>query len=147
MIGDLCEAGMPSSVDLVAGAPYETDLLYHEEFVALQERFPVTFRYRTAISRYTHADQPSKMYVQDQISQNADELLAKLQSPRTLIYICGIAGMEIGVFQMLAEMLDPESLSQYLTIKAGTDPDPALWERSMIPRKLKPTKRMFLEVY
>lgn len=70
-----------------------------------------------------------------------------LKSDRTLIYICGIAGMELGILRSLARILDPKSLSQYITInpEIGTDPDG--WERKMIPRKLKPTKRMFLEVY
>ncbi len=70
-----------------------------------------------------------------------------LKSERTLIYVCGIAGMELGVIRVLASILDPISLEQYVRIHPSIGTDPEQWERSMIPRKLKPTKRMMLEVY
>lgn len=147
MIGDLVDAGMPSSVDLIAGTPYETDLLYDDEFQDLAAQFPEKMQYRTAISRYSTDQQPGKMYVQDRLKHDADELLPILHDPKTLIYICGIAGMELGIIQTLADLLDTDALSQYLTIKPEAGEDPSGWERSMIPRKLKPSKRMFLEVY
>lgn len=147
MIGDLVDAGMPSSVDLIAGTPYETDLLYDDEFQGLTARFPEKMRYRTAISRNATDQQPRKMYVQDRLMHDADALLPILKDPKTLIYICGIAGMELGIIQTLANLLDADSLSQYLTINPEAGDEPSGWKRSMIPRKLKPSKRMFLEVY
>ncbi len=147
MLGDLTKLGMPSRVDLIMGAPYESDLLYDEDFRELAEDYPGRFHYRTAISRHTTPDQPKKLYVQSRLQEDASVLVEILKSDRTLIYICGIAGMELGILQTLARILDPKSLSQYLTIdpQIGTDPDG--WDRKMIPRTLKPTKRMFLEVY
>ncbi len=147
MIGDLVKMGMPSRVDLIMGTPYESDLLYDEDFRELAEDYPGKFHYRTAISRHTTPDQPKKLYVQSRLEQDADVLVEILKSNQTLIYICGIAGMELGILRSLAKILDPKSLQQYLTIdpEIGTDPD--AWDRKMIPRKLKPTKRMFLEVY
>ncbi len=147
MLFDMINAGMPSRVDLIMGAPYETDLLYDEEFTELARDYPDRFHYRTAISRHLTPDQPKKLYVQDRLIEDAPVLTEILKSDRTLIYICGVAGMELGILRSLARILDPKSLSQYITInpEIGTDPDG--WERKMIPRKLKPTKRMFLEVY
>jgi len=147
MLGDLVKAGMPSRVDLIMGAPYESDLLYDDDFKELAEDYPDRFHYRTAISRHLVPGQSKKLYVQGRLEEDAPVLTEILKSDRTLIYICGIAGMELGILQGLARMLDPQSLSQYISIdpEIGTDPDG--WSRKMIPRKLKPTKRMFLEVY
>ena len=87
------------------------------------------------------------LYVDGRIIEDSSELQPVLDDPRTLIYICGIAGMELGVFRTLARVLSAESLAQYLTIHPDIGTDPDAWERKMIPRKLKPTKRVFLEVY
>jgi len=147
MIGDLLNADMPSRVDLIMGTPYESDLLYNEDFTELAKDYPDRFHYRTAISRHLSPNQTKKLYVQDRLQEDAPVLTEILKSDRTLIYICGIAGMELGIFQTLANILDPASLSQYLTIDPEIGADPSQWDRKMIPRKLKPTKRMFLEVY
>ncbi|MBL4809816.1 MAG: hypothetical protein JKY43_07150 [Phycisphaerales bacterium] len=147
MLGDLVKLGMPSRVDLIMGVPYESDLLYDEDFKELAEDYPGRFHYRTAISRHTTPGQPKKLYVQGRLQEDASVLVEILKSDRTLIYICGIAGMELGILQTLAGVLDPKSLSQYLTIDPEIGTDPGRWNRKMIPRTLKPTKRMFLEVY
>jgi len=147
MLGDLAKVGMPSRVDLIMGAPYESDLLYDADFKELAEDYPDRFYYRTAISRHTSPEQPKKLYVQSRLQEDAPVLVEILKSDRTLIYICGIAGMELGILQTLAKVLDPKSLSQYLSVDPEIGVDPDGWDRKMIPRKLKPTKRMFLEVY
>lgn len=147
MLGDLEALGMPTRVDLIMGAPYDSDLLYDEHFCSLADRYADQFFYRTAISRHTSADQPTKLYVHGRNEHDADELADTLNDTKTLIYICGIAGMELGIFKTLARMLSPESLAQYLKIDPSIGNDPAGWDRKMIPRKLKPTKRVFLEVY
>lgn len=147
MLGDLVKAGMPSRVDLIMGAPYESDLLYDDDFKELAEDYPDRFHYRTAISRHLVAGQSKKLYVQGRLEEDAPVLTEILKSDRTLIYICGIAGMELGILQGLARMLDSKSLSQYIGIDPEIGTDPEGWSRKMIPRKLKPTKRMFLEVY
>ncbi|MFK7759271.1 MAG: hypothetical protein AB8C13_04915 [Phycisphaerales bacterium] len=147
MLGDLAKLGMPCRADLIMGAPYDSDLLYDDEMCALTGQFYDRFFYRTAISRHTSPDQPTKLYVQGRQTQDAPELTEMLNNPRTLIYICGIAGMELGIFKTLSKMLTPEALAQYLTVHPEIGTDPINWKRTMIPRKLKPTKRMFLEVY
>jgi len=146
MISDLIKAGMPSRVALLMGAPYESDLLYHDTLSMWADEYP-SLSYHTAISRHTSPDQPEKLYVQDRLKEDFDELGFLLNSERTLIYICGIAGMELGVFQTLARLLEPEKLAQYLQIDPEIAHDVDQWERRMIPKKIKKTKRMFLEVY
>jgi len=146
MILDLIKQGMPSRVAMLMGTPYETDLLYDDTLNAWQDKYE-NFSYHTAISRHTTTDQPRPLYVQDRLSEDAETLQPMLASERTLIYICGLAGMELGVFQTLARILPPEQLAQYLTVSDELLADVDNWERSMIPKQLKKTKRVFLEVY
>ncbi len=146
MIGDLVAAGMPSRVALIMGAPYATDLLYHDHFLKLADEHD-GFTYLTAISRERQDDTDERLYVQDRLRTHADALAPLLRSERTLVYVCGIAGMELGVFRQLASMLRGPELDQYLKIDETVAANPAAWERRMIPRQIKPTKRMHLEVY
>ena len=146
MLADLQAAGYAGDATLIMGTPYRTDLLYDAQLRAL-EREHDWFRYRTAVSRETTADQPRPMYVQDRLEADAERMVPLLTSERTLIYICGIAGMELGVLRGLWTLLPPHARAQYLTVSDEVPPDPALWERRMIPRHIKPTKRVMMEVY
>ncbi|MEL6394959.1 MAG: hypothetical protein AAFQ71_03070 [Planctomycetota bacterium] len=152
MLGDLVAGGFPSRATLVMGAPYESDLLYHDELTALSSE-QAGFRYVTALSRQpqTIHEGPASLYVQDRLlhdphAGHADSLSNMLKSPRTLVYVCGIAGMELGIFRRLAETLPPEQLAEYLEVSPEAG-DPEAWTRRMINRQIKPTKRVFLEVY
>tara|TARA_R110000782_G_scaffold101029_16_gene187629 strand:+ start:1834 stop:2811 length:978 start_codon:yes stop_codon:yes gene_type:complete len=146
MLADLGVAAYSGRASLVMGAPYRTDLLYDAELRAM-EREHAWFTYRTAISREITDNQPRPMYVQDRVEADAADLRPMLSSDRTLIYICGIAGMELGVLRTLWTMLPPDRRTQYLNISDDVPSDPALWDRRMIPRQIKPTKRVFMEVY
>jgi ferredoxin--NADP+ reductase len=146
MLMDLAASGYSGIATLIMGAPYRTDLLYDAELRAMAREHP-WFTYRTAISREITENQPRPMYVQDRLEADAADLRAVLASERALVYICGIAGMEVGVLRSLWTMLPPEARSQYLRLSDDVPTDPALWDRKMIPRHIKPTKRMFMEVY
>lgn len=146
MVLDLLSAKVKSNVTLIMGAPYATDLLYHDLFNRLASEH-ANFRYVTAISRGTQEDGNGPMYVQDRITSNKDELLAKLASERTLVYVCGIAGMELGIFQHMARHLPAATLEQYLHADSEAMSNIAAWDRKMLHRQIKPTKRVFLEVY
>lgn len=151
MITDLLEAGCQSRILLIMGTPYASDLLYDDEMRGLAERHP-NFRYVTAISREPQADTPEHLYVQKRLSidplgaDHPDAVTAMLRSERTLVYICGIAGMELGVFAELAAVLNEGDLAQYLDIDEDAR-DPTTWQRRMVSRQIRPTKRVFLEVY
>jgi len=146
MLADLDDAAYAGHASLVMGTPYRTDLLYDPEFRQL-DHDRAWFHYRTAISRETTATQPRPMYVQDRLEADAEDLIPVLSSDRAIIYVCGIAGMELGILRALWTMLPPAVRTQYLNIAPEVPADPAQWDRKMIPRLIKPTKRVMLEVY
>ncbi len=146
MISDLVRLGMPSKAALLMGVPYQSDLLYDDDFTQWANEYE-QFSYHTAVSRHQTPDQPKPIYVQDRLKTDFETLGPLLASQQTLIYICGMAGMELGVFQALARLLPPDQLRQYLDPAPEIADDIDHWERRMIPKKLKKTKRVFLEVY
>lgn len=144
---DRSEASATSShAVLVMGSPYETDLLYDQTFRELAGRRK-NFEYLTALSRQPQEDVPNRLYVQHRLQVHRDRLVALLESPRTLVYICGIAGMEVGIFQEMARILPPSVLDQYLAVSQDVRGAVDGWTRAMINRQVKPTRRVFTEVY
>jgi ferredoxin--NADP+ reductase len=146
MILELIEAKARSSITLIAGAAYATDLLYHDLFLSLQLRHP-NFSYLTAVSRETQADGHDRLYVQDRILTNRDELAPRFASERNLIYVCGITGMEVGVFRNLATTLGPQALEQYLDVPRALLDDTDAWSGRRLHPQIRPTRRVLLEVY
>lgn len=82
---------------LFFGIPYTANILYKEELEELAQKFPNNFRLTYAISREQKNPQGGKMYIQDRIKENADEIWQLLQKPNTHVYICGLKGMEDGI--------------------------------------------------
>lgn len=134
-----------SRVMLVMGAAYATDLLYHQEFGEAASR--PGFSYLTAVSREKQADGRPPMYAHERLLDSREETRAMLASGRTLVYVCGIAGMELGVLQAIATILGPAGAEAYVRGTAEVMQDPGAWDRRMIPRQVQPTRRVFLEVY
>ena len=87
------------------------------------------------------------MYVQDRLRTHAEELTALLSSDRALVYICGLAGMELGIMQGLARSLPPAVLPYYLHVDSAVMNDIDAWDRRMIHKQIRPTRRVFVEVY
>lgn len=145
MLLDLFAAGCASRITLIMGAPYATDLIYHDFFLALAEKHR-NFTYLTAVSR-EKSDGREGMYVQDRLRANRDQLLPQLAGERNLIYICGLAGMELGIFQQLALALQGDALEQYLRVDAEAMSDIRRWDRRMIHKEVRPTRRIMMEVY
>ena len=133
-----------SRIHLVMGSPYTTDLLYHDLFEQLAAEHS-NFHYHTAISRERRAEGRAGLYVDALLEERLDTFRTVLTSPRTLIYVCGLAGMQLGLFRMLASHdLD----SSYCTRSAAlAATDPAAWDAAAIKRGIKPTARCMLEVY
>lgn len=137
---------------LVLGSPYASDLLYHDELESLAASEP-SFTYLTAISREakdvagpggTTIRRP--LYVQDRLMLS-EQARAMLASERTLVYVCGIAGMELGIFQAFARALPAGVREQYLEADDATVAGVEGWDKKMIHRQVKPTRRVFLETY
>jgi len=141
MLADLEAGGFPSRTALVMGVPYRTDLLYHDHLASLEARTP-SFRYCTAISR-----EGEREYVQDRILAQRDYFADLLSSDRTLLYICGVAGMEIGVIQALARILSPGALEGFIRPDPGIAGEPDSWTRRMLHKDIILTRRVMMEVY
>ncbi len=124
---------------LVMGTPYTTDLLYDDLFRRLQQAHP-NFAYHTAISR-----ESGRLYVGSLIDREIDSFAELLENPRTLIYVCGLEGMQFGIFQALARH---RLAAGYLNIReelARRPPD--TWRFADMKGRIKPTARCMLEVY
>ena len=150
MILDLLAAGVSSRIVLVMGSPYATDLLYDDLFTGLAARH-TNFRYLTSLSRERQEERGGggpPTYVHDRLRTHRDELAPMLSAPgeRGLVYVCGIAGMELGVLQGLAQALKPDALEPYVRVDPAAG-DPGGWQRTMIHKLVTPTRRVFVEVY
>ncbi len=146
MLLELIQRKVESRVVLVMGSAYASDLLYHGDLLRMQAEHP-NFTYLTAISREKQEDGHDPMYVQDRIGTHRDLLLPILESNRTLIYICGLAGMELGILQKIAGLLPDHALEQYLKVEPEAMGDIVSWTRSMLHKQVKPSRRIFVEVY
>lgn len=143
MIMELLEQDYQNQIALVFGCPYRTDLLYADYFEQMAQEHS-NFTYLPYISREERRPDGSKRYVQTCFEDEAELLDPLLQKENTLIYICGIKGMEAGIYKTLAE----KELSDYLDIRGKIiDKEPDEWEYDHIRRYVKPGPQTFVEVY
>ena len=133
-----------SRVELVMGSPYESDLLYDELFTSLAARH-ANFHYHPTISRERRPDGGRGLYVHQFIEAHLDHFRDLLRSPRTLIYVCGLAGMQVGLFQVLARNGLGDGFIEVHEEIAGIEP--ARWSEEQIKRRVRQTRRCMLEVY
>jgi len=143
MIIDLMRAGVKSDVVLTFGCPYRTDLLYQSLFEDLEEKHD-NFHYLKSISREDPRPDGTKPYVQYSLIDRHDLMMPILSKENTLIYVCGLKGMETGIYQILGQL----GLFDYLIMKDELkDENPLEWTRDQVSTLIKPGERMFLEVY
>ena len=95
---------------LFMGAPKTANLLYDEDFEQYKEKFPENFRYSKAISREQKNAKGGRMYIQDRVLENADELFALIEKQNTYIYLCGLKGMEPGIDEALISAASSKGL-------------------------------------
>lgn len=143
---DLMRKGSPTGTEndvfLIFGCPYRTDLLYKTLFEELGE-LNENFHYLKAISREDPRPDGTKPYVQYTLIDRKDLFMPVLEKDNTLIYVCGLKGMETGIFQMLALM----GLFDYMQIDDTLkEINPLEWSREQM-KGIKAGERMFLEVY
>lgn len=146
MTHDLVAAGCRNPVVLIAGSPYTTDLIYHDEFLNLAAQHK-NIRYFTAISRERQSDGHDRMYVDGRMHTERDTLIPLLARANTLIYICGLCGMEVGIYRQLATHLTGSDLARYLEVDGATLGNLLAWDRKTIASKVRKTDRVFTEVY
>ena len=129
---------------LLMGSPYTTDLIYHEHFLDLAQRYE-NFHYRQAISREPGPDGAPGIYVDALIAREVERLGPLLAGERTVLYLCGLAGMQHSVFRRLALL---GLLEAYATAEPGVlGADPAQWPARDMKRALKATESCMIEVY
>ncbi len=147
MISDLLEGPdgpVGSDIHLVMGVPYTTDLLYDEHLEELSKRHS-NFHYHTVVSREIQPDGTRGGYVHHYLDRQVHLHETLLAGDRTLMYLCGLAGMQLGVFQFLARA---GLGSPYLKVKDELrDVAPDDWDAKSIKRYVRPTHRCMLEVY
>jgi len=143
MILELFEQGITNQVALVFGCPYRTDVIYPKYFSGMEEKHE-NFHYIKMISREDRREDGSKYYVQTAIDDRSEILSPILGKDNTLIYLCGMKGMENGIYHNLAR----QGFLDYLTLKgdlADRNPDDWSWEE--VKTMIKPSERTFEEVY
>ena len=82
---------------LVFGVATTPNILYKGELEEIREKYPDNFKLTYAVSREQKNAEGGKMYIQDRIAENADELWSLIQQEKTHVYICGLKGMETGI--------------------------------------------------
>jgi ferredoxin--NADP+ reductase len=127
---------------LIFGCPYRTDLLYSDYFEKMAQEHS-NFHYLKSISRESRRKDGSKHYVQTKIEDEEALLLPILKKKNTLIYICGLKGMEAGIYKELLRL----GLDEYLEIRKNLPDDLNDIPRSDIKKFMKPSDRTFEEVY
>jgi len=138
------KAHTTSQIHLLMGAPYTTDLIYDDLFRQLEKKH-ANFHYHTAISREARPNGTQGEYVHHYLEKKMDIFKPILQDPRTLLYICGLAGMQNGLFKIMAEQGISES---YFSIrKKLIDINPRNWDLNQVRRGVKITGRCMVEVY
>ncbi|MEX2363166.1 MAG: hypothetical protein WD597_06060, partial [Balneolaceae bacterium] len=131
------------TIALVFGCAYRTDLIYSDFLYEMDKKHP-NFHYITCVSRENRRADGTKNYVQSSIEDCQDQLSPIFKQENTLIYICGLKGMESGIYHNLAK----QGFMDYLELKgelAQTNPNE--WEWEDISKKIKPSNRTFEEVY
>jgi ferredoxin--NADP+ reductase len=134
----------PSQVHLLMGTPYTTDLLYDDLFnrLAAEHR---NFHYHTAVSRERQPDGSRGIYVDRILELKRPVFQEVLSSPRTLVYICGILGMQVGIYQAMARLGVAEG---YVTLAPEiASVDPSQWTAEQVKRHTRATRRCMVEVY
>ena len=143
MIMDLMRSGMSNDVVLIFGCPYRTDVIYPETFEELEHKHD-NFHFIKAISRENFRPDGTKQYVQNALQDEQHWMLPILKKENTLIYICGLKGLEVGIFHILGHL----GLFDYLRLMDETRRhDPENWSKDWIKSNLKPGERMYVEVY
>lgn len=143
MIQELMDSNYDKEAALVFGCPYRTDLLYADYFESLDEQ-EENFHYLPHISREERREDGSKKYVQTCLWDESDLLDPLLSKENTLIYICGLKGMESGIYRSLAK----KGMEEFLDIREpAADKTPDEWDDKDMKRYVKPSDRTFVEVY
>ena len=96
---------------LFMGAPKTANLLYEEDLLHYEKEYPDNFRYTKAISREQQNPKGGRMYIQDRVSEHAEEIFAMIEDPKTHVYMCGLRGMEPGIDEAMSAAAEAKGLN------------------------------------
>jgi ferredoxin--NADP+ reductase len=96
---------------LLMGVPTTPNLLYDDDFNRYVSEFPENFRYTKAISREQQNANGGRMYIQDRVSENAEEIFSWIENPKTHVYMCGLRGMEPGIDEAMTAAATAKGLN------------------------------------
>jgi ferredoxin--NADP+ reductase len=96
---------------LLMGVPTTPNLLYDDDFNHYASQFPENFRYTKAISREQQNAKGGRMYIQDRVSENAEEIFSWIENPKTHVYMCGLRGMEPGIDEAMTAAATAKGLN------------------------------------
>ncbi len=134
-----------SDIHLIMGVAFTADLLYDDFLRELCAKHR-NFHYYTAISREAPREGCRGEYCHHVFARRfASDFATLFESRRALVYICGILGMQFGVFQEIART---PAADRYLTIADGLRSiNPSQWTIEDMKRKVHATNRLMVEVY
>ncbi|MEX1062201.1 MAG: hypothetical protein WEC12_01245, partial [Balneolaceae bacterium] len=142
MIQELFDGTYTNECALVFGCSYRTDLLY-VDYLKEMESSHHNFHYMKSISREDRREDGCKQYVQTKLIDEQEFLRPILGRQNTLIYICGLKGMEEGIYK---ELINQEFYS-YIELKKDLPEDLEALDGREFKRIVKPSSRVFEEVY
>ncbi len=87
---------------LIFGVPHTENILYKDELEEMQQEFPDNFRLTYALSREQKTADGNKMYIQNRVAEQVEEIWDLIQKENTHTYICGLKGMENGIDEALS---------------------------------------------
>lgn len=142
MIQELYEEEYNHKCALIFGCAYRTDLLYADYFEKMDQENP-GFHYIKSISRENRRKDGTKYYVQSMLDEEKELLTPVLAKENTLIYICGMKGMESGIYKELVKL----GFTEYLEIRKELPENLDEIPRDDFKKFIKPGVRIFEEVY
>lgn len=138
---ELLKSEYNQSLNILFGCPYRTDIIYKELFNQLDKEND-NVNYFTAVSREESRSNGGKLYVQHLTDKYKQVLKPVLEKENTLIYVCGLKGMEIGIYDELVKL----GLTDYFILPEGFKKDDYDLKSELFS-KLKPAERFLVETY
>ena len=93
---------------LIFGVQTRKDYLYKEELEAYRSH--KDYNLVTAFSREEKTADGGKMYIQHRVREHRAALLNLLQQPNTVLYMCGLRGMETGIIEVMDQAAQEQGL-------------------------------------
>jgi ferredoxin--NADP+ reductase len=139
-----------TSATLAFGCAYRTDVLYRSEFETLANEHR-SFHFLKAISREDRRSDGSKAYVHTILEDAPESVRDQVAAKNTLIYICGLKGMEWGIYKTLLQQghssyFEPKHEEGAAWLKDVTSGAATITEEDF-KKNVKPGPRLFEEVY